>query len=223
MWITRLYYFEPGDRLIGTARSLFSSEAHLFSVDPSTGAAEVVESWLDGDVEGMPDALTALGEAPTRHEQLLPVIVAGPGASGTEWSTELWLFNPASTAVRVSLRRVTRPEQVRDLTLPAHGSLGVADALAWVGGGASGDGSTHDALAVTSDYRWGEQLAVAARVSTPDQGSGGRYGHEVLAVPGQVGYSNHTPYKVGDEEIYQLRHLHNSRRPLWWSVREGFE
>ena len=106
------------------------------------------------------------------------------------------VYNPSAEPTTVTARRVVKPAVARTVELPAHGSLRVADALAWLGGGVSGDGVTHDALVLTSPYRWGAQVVATSRVWTPaldpsERVRGGTMGQGVPAVPGTAGYSNH--------------------------------
>ena len=145
----------------------------------------------------MPWTLARLpAEPPTTYEQTIPIVVKASGRGGTWWSSELWLYNPSAEPTTVTARRVVKPAVARTVELPAHGSLRVADALAWLGGGASGDGVTHDALVLTSPYRWGAQVVATSRVWTPaldpsERVRGGTMGQGVPAVPGTAGYSNH--------------------------------
>lgn len=79
-----------------------------------------------------------------------------------------------------------------------HASWHASDALGWLGGGPSGDGTQHDALLITSLYRLGAQLVASARVYTPsddgvERARGGSMGHGVPAVPSRWGYSSHLP------------------------------
>jgi hypothetical protein len=139
------------------------------------------------------------GTLPSEYVQTVPIVAHTPGVNGTFWTSELWFFNPSSEPMTVRLRRVAAPnDPEKTIDLPAHGSLAVADALAWAGGGPGGDGVTHDAFVITSPYRWGAQLAVASRSSTPssdptERAAGGTLGHAVPAVPGRTGYTNHLP------------------------------
>jgi hypothetical protein len=133
-------------------------------------------------------------QPPETHTQTVPIVAHAPGRSGTFWVSDLWLFNPSGMATTVRVSRVSAPGVETELEMGAHASFHVADALSWAGGGANGDGTTHDALIVTSPYRWGEQLVAASRTYTAAQDpglEGGTYGHAVVAVPGLVGFSNH--------------------------------
>ncbi|MEA2237004.1 MAG: hypothetical protein QOC81_1728 [Thermoanaerobaculia bacterium] len=136
-------------------------------------------------------SMTAVPELlPERYLQLIPAIGEAPGTNGTFWHSDLWLYNPASDAVDVTLRRVARPDITIMVRLAAHGSLAMRDVLKTLGGGPAGDGVTTDALVIDAPYRWGAQLAAYSRTytSAPD---GGTYGQSVPAVPSAVGYSNH--------------------------------
>jgi hypothetical protein len=141
----------------------------------------------------LPVTMTSLGEPPESLEQLLPVVAHTPGVNDTFWTSDLWLFNPSSEPTTVTLRRVAAPGQACTVELAGHASTRIADALAFLGGGPGGDGAAHDAVLVTSPYRWGEQLVAASRTFTAAEG-GGTFGHAVTAAPGRAGYSNHLVY-----------------------------
>ncbi len=148
--------------------------------------------------DAMPRTLTRLPATPPEsYTQTVPIVVRAPGRGGTYWSSDLFLYNPSATSTVVTVRRVAAPgARPLSVVLPGHGSWFVRDALAWAGGGVSGDGVTHDALVLESPYRWGEQVVASARVSTPssepsERAAGGTMGQAVVAVPGTVGYSNH--------------------------------
>jgi len=146
-------------------------------------------------------AMTALPQRlPQTYTQTIPIVARTTGRRGTDWTSDLWLFNPSSEATRVTLSRLGRPEVEKVVALPGHGSVRVDDVLTWLGGGPSGDGVRHDALVVESPYRWGENVVAVARVWTPDpdpelRARGGTMGQAVPAVPGRVGYSNHLAYE----------------------------
>jgi len=138
-----------------------------------------------------PDAVTAVPDPlPERYVQLIPAIGETPGRNDTLWRSDLWLYNPSSDPVDVKIRRVVKPDQTKTYSIAAHASLSIPDALKAFGGGASGDGTTLDALVIDAPYRWGSQLVASSRTytSSPD---GGTYGQSVPAVPSIVGYSNH--------------------------------
>jgi len=147
---------------------------------------------------GRPMTMTALGEPPALYEQLLPIVVDAPGLGGTHWTSELWLYNPSPLPTTVVLRRVVAPEVEREVDLGGHASVKISDAMAFLGAGPAGDGTTHDALVLTSPWRWGEQVVVVSRAATPAPG-GGSFGHAVTAAPGRVGYSNHLVYEGNPE------------------------
>ncbi|MBI4916708.1 MAG: hypothetical protein HY825_12745 [Acidobacteria bacterium] len=152
----------------------------------------------NGPYDPMPWTLARLPETlPSTYEQTLPIVVHTPGNNQTYWTSDVWLYNPSSSATTVSIRRVTAPTAPpRTLDLAPHASVRISDALTWAGGGPTGDGAKHDALVLNSPYRWGEQLQVASRVFTPssdpaERDAGGTMGQGVVAVPGRLGYSNH--------------------------------
>jgi len=197
--ITSTLHYSPWDSLLVIVSS--TEEIALYSVAPDTGDGTLLASWpLSNDRDGAPNALASVGPPPGRYEQLVPIIGGGRGRHGTDWTTELWLYNPAPVEQDVQLRRVTRPESVFTMTLAPHASSTIPDALTWLGGGDNGDGTDHEALVVTAQSHWGAELVIAGRISTPGSG-GGRYGHAVTAVPSRVGYSNHTQYAVPDDEL----------------------
>ena len=155
------------------------------------------------------------GDPPSEYTRTIPIVVHTAGKNGTFWTSDLYLYNPSSEPMIVSVRRVTKPAETRAVNLPAYGSAAIPDALAWAGGGPSGDGVKHDALVLTSPYRWGENLVAAARVWTPDsdpelRAAGGTMGQAVPAVPDIVGYSNHLAWDNNEEEastgVYQNQH-----------------
>jgi hypothetical protein len=151
-------------------------------------------------IQPIPSSLGVLpGTLPSQYVQTVPIVAHTSGVNGTFWTSEVWFYNPSSEPMMVQLRRVAEPDDPeKTIDLPAHGSLAVADALAWAGGGPGRDGVIHDAFVITSPYRWGEQLVVASRSSTPssdliERAAGGTLGHAVPAVPGRTGYTNHLP------------------------------
>ncbi len=148
--------------------------------------------------------------------QLVPIVSRTTGINNTFWTSDLWLLNPSAAEMAVTIRRVVKPETFTTVTLPAHGSLRIPDALAWLGGGDAGDGVKADALVLTAPYRWGANLVAAARVSTPASG-GGSYGQAVPAVPSVAGYSNHLPYYPEDTDAY-YNIPWEERRPATFSL-----
>ncbi len=199
-----LVYHAPSGSLFGTAFDYTGGSAQsrgyvTFRADPDSGVLEALGEWTGGRSLGSPFTWAAAGMPPASHEQTVPIVAAGPGRRGTHWSTELWLYNPSAATQTVTLRRVTRPDQGRVVVIPGRGSLGVDDVLGFVGGGPGGDGTGHEALVVTAESRWGEELVVGGRISTADPVTGGRFGHAVPAVPGRVGYSNHIQYLRGED------------------------
>jgi len=140
------------------------------------------------------------GDLPATKVQTIPIVVHAAGRNGTFWTSDLYLYNPSADPVTVSVRRVAKPGETKTVELPGHGSRTISDVLTWAGGGPEGDGVDHDALVLTTPYRWGENLVAAARVWTPDsdpglRARGGTMGQAVPAVPGTVGYSNHLPWE----------------------------
>lgn len=145
-----------------------------------------------------PLAITRLAaDLPTSYEQVVPAVGNGPGAYGTYWRSDLWLFNPAPTPAPVRLRRVTRPEIAETIELPPRGSAELSDVLRRLGGGpvdVGGDGTVTDALVITSPYQLGEQVAAYSRNYTHAAGDRGTYGQAIPAVPTRYGYSTHLPH-----------------------------
>jgi hypothetical protein len=160
------------------------------TADPNA-AAFVERSDMRDLTQPRIDSTAAISDPlPDRYVQVVPAIGETPGAGGTLWHSDLWLYNPAADAIDVTLRRVVKPQQVTTRHFAAHSSLALRDVLKTLGGGPSGDGVTTDALVIDAPYRWGAQLAAYSRTYTagPD---GGTYGQSVPAVPSAVGYSNH--------------------------------
>lgn len=148
---------------------------------------------------GLPLALTTLApHLPEIYEQVLPAIGKGPGAAGTFWRSDVWIFNPSDQPVTFSMRRVSKPQVAVQMELPAHGSTELADVLGRLGGGPAsggGDGVITDALVIESPYRWGAQLTVYSRTFTTTPDGKGTYGQSVPAVPSHDGYSTQLPDK----------------------------
>ena len=194
-WRLFALHLDPGrNRLFGTAANYWGVHEELgslfFALDRELS---LVETYEFDEGYGLPIALTSLGAPAATYEQTIPAISKTPGRLGTYWTTELWLYNPSGEATTVSMRRVASPDVDQVVDLPPHGSRKIGDILGWMGGGPDGDGVANDALVLTSPSRWGEQLVVASRTSTPNP-EGGSYGVAVPAVPDSVGYSNHLPY-----------------------------
>ncbi|HYS55799.1 MAG TPA: hypothetical protein VER58_18725 [Thermoanaerobaculia bacterium] len=127
---------------------------------------------------------------PELYTQLLPAVADTPGANGTYWRSDAWLFNPSDAPMDVMLRRVSRPAVVKRLTLIARASVKIANILRELGGGVSGDGAATDAVVIESPFRTHTQLSVYSRTYTASA-DGGTYGQAIPAVPALVGYSNH--------------------------------
>ena len=183
----------------------FFDERYFFSIDPLNGDRVDYDLPELGILEFYPVSMTSFGEMPERFEQLLPIIAETPGRNDTFWTTDLWFFNPSAQSTTVEVSRITTPDQTMTVELPAFGSRHITNVLAWVGGGAGGDGTTHDALRFVSDYRWGQQLVAAARIWTADTDTGGSFGHVVTAVPYPWAYSNHERWLREDDEVYNVQ------------------
>ena len=156
------------------------------------------DSWEEGSAIPLTFA-TVPTQLPSTYEQVVPVIGNGPGANGTYWRSDIWLYNPSAEPVSFTLRRVGGTATVREQVLAPHASLKIADVHRSLGGGPAsigGDGIVTDALVITSSYRWGQQLVAYSRTFTesahPDE-RGGTYGQAVPAVPSRTGYSTHLP------------------------------
>lgn len=136
----------------------------------------------------------ATARAPATYHQVVPVIGAALGVNGTRWASDLWLYNPSDARIKVQMRRITTGATT-EYTLLSHGTLKIPDVLRALGGGPlamGGDGVPVDALAVTSPYQEGAQLAVYSRTYT-NAPRGGTRGQGVPGVPTAVGYSTHLP------------------------------
>lgn len=191
-------YFPPLDSFFQVFRYGGGLEDRLVrqSIDLMTG--EVIDQWVHGDPLEKPqnDSMAFLpGTLPEEWVQVIPAIGHGPGANGTRWRSDLYLYNPSAEVMRVVLRRVSHVARTYEYVLDANESLEVEDVLKQLGGGPvseGGDGVVTDALVVTAPYAWGEQLSVYSRTytfSTSDGEMGGTYGQAVPAVPSHVGYS----------------------------------
>jgi hypothetical protein len=159
------------------------------TTDPNA-TAFIERSNYNDSTQNRIDSTAAVSDPlPDRYVQVVPAIGETPGANGTFWHSDLWLYNPAADAIDVTLRRVARPQQTTQHLAP-HASVALRDILKTLGGGPSGDGVTTDALVIDAPYRWGAQLAAYSRTYTAGS-DGGTYGQSVPAVPSAVGYSNH--------------------------------
>jgi hypothetical protein len=137
------------------------------------------------------DATTAIPVTlPDRYVQMIPAVGELHGLNGTFWRSDLWLYNPADSDVDVTIRRVTKPEQLSVQHLAAHGSVAMRNVLNMMGGGSAGDGVTLDALVIDAPYHWGAQLSAYSRTFT-EASDGGTYGQAIPAVPTTTGYSTH--------------------------------
>ncbi len=146
------------------------------------GADIVVQRTTDGTFHSV--VASPVTESNT-YTQLLPAAADGPGANGTYWRSDVWLFNPAASAVDVTMRRVMRSDAELHLTLPAHASYKLPNVLQKLGAGPS-----VDAVVIESSLVADAPLRVYSRTYTPGA-SGGSYGEAIPAVPSLVGYSNH--------------------------------
>jgi hypothetical protein len=193
-FLSALYYHPVRQRLFGVlSRKAYTSppaEWLLFSVDPANGDA--VRHGVDLGEHYPPFTLTSFGAEPEVHAQLIPIVADAVGRHLERWRTDLWLYNPSGAGTTVRVSRLRRPDVAEEIPLPPHGSRRLADVLLTLGGGPGGDGVTHDALRVSSGFRWGEQVVAFARIWTRDVATGGTFGHAVPAVPAPYGYSNHS-------------------------------
>ena len=150
---------------------------------------------------GFPHWMASLAASPPVEKlQTVPIVVDAPGRNGTRWRTTLWLYNPSAAPIEVELSRVTAPDQTHVLELPGHGSMTIDEPLVLLGGGPAGDGATHDAIQVRSEYRFAKNVVAVARVWTGD--ASGTFGQAVPAVPDDVGYSNHEAPVEERNEFY---------------------
>lgn len=192
-----LHHHSPADKLYGILQapplSVTTRPALLFSLDPST---HDVEERLNDRFHAF--TFASLGAQPGLHEQLIPIVADTLGHQGVHWQTYLWLYNPSDTTTTVTLRRLLSPDATHTVVLAGHGSVRIDDVLLVLGGGLTGDSTTHDALFVSSEYRWAEQITAHARIWTRDPATGGTFGHAVPAVPAPWGYSNHSTNPMDD-------------------------
>jgi hypothetical protein len=193
-YLSALHYHPPEGLLYGVLHrrpnSLTDRLSLLFSLDPSTGEAREITGLYDEDYP--PFTFASFGAHPRTFEQIIPIVADTRGAHGGRWHTDLWLYNPSSEPTTVSVNRLRTADEPVELTLNGHGSLHIGDVLQTLGGGADGDGTKHDALFLSSEYRWAEQVVAVGRIWMRDSGSGGTYGHSVPSVPAPYGYSNHS-------------------------------
>jgi hypothetical protein len=215
-------------------------------LDAELRITDVYGTWgsrEDDPKERVPWTFAAFStQPPPEHVQAVPIIAHTPGRNGTLWTSDLWLYNPSATATTVRVRRVSTPSAAeKTIELAPRGSWHVDDALAWAGGGPGGDGVAHEALVITSPYRWGEQVVAVSRCATlssdpVEAAAGGTMGHAVVAVPGRVGYSNHILRQEEDgsppalllleDRASQFRHnlgvVNDGGEPLeltlWWGM-----
>ncbi len=150
---------------------------------------------------GFPHWMASLAASPPAEKlQTVPIVVDAPGRNGTRWRTRLWLYNPSGAPIEVELSRVTAPDQTHVVELPGHGSKVIDEPLVLLGGGPAGDGVTHDAVQVCSEYRFAQNVVAVARVWTGN--ASGTFGQAVPAVPDDVGYSNHEAPVEERNEFY---------------------
>jgi hypothetical protein len=193
-YLSALHFHPPAGLLFGVLHrrpnSFTDRLSLLFSLDPSTGEAHEITGLYDEDYP--PFTFASFRAPPETFEQIIPIVADTKGAQGGRWHTDLWLFNPSGEPTTVAVTRLRAPDHPMEITLAGHGSLRIEDVLRALGGGTGGDGTKHDALFLSSEYRWAEQVAVVGRVWMRDPDSGGTYGHSVPSVPAPFGYSNHS-------------------------------
>jgi hypothetical protein len=204
-----LYHDSLTDRFFASATH--GTQSKLYVLDSELVLLDTLATWdwaPGGPKEAVPWTLARIPEAPPAvFEQTVPVVANTPGRNGTYWTSDLWFYNPSNEAAVVGIRRVAAPTlPTRTLELLPHGSVRILDALSWVGGGPSGDGTRHDALVLTSPYRLGEQVVGASRTYTlssdpVERANGGTMGQAVIGVPSRLGYSNHT--QTLDDPIWE--------------------
>lgn len=189
---TESFAYAPHDDAVYLSEvDIGTNRFSLLKKSVSTLADEVVDGAVPGKQN---DAITNVpAMLPTDYVQVVPAVGEGPGAQGTYWHSDVYLFNPSDQAMSVAVRRVARPSKRIEFVLDPHSSKKIAGALHVVGGGPvadGGDGVVTDALVVESPYVWGRQLAVYSRTFTAS--TSGTYGQAVPAVPDIVGYSTHS-------------------------------
>jgi hypothetical protein len=186
--------------LVGSHNGAFVDPDQFVAFDdqlqPTTTYASY-NTWDPKPLPPMPISFAQLsGLLPEEHEQTIPVVGHARGEKDTFWTSDLWLYNPSDQPTTATIRRVSTTGSTKTIELGAHASTRINDALAWVGGGPAGDGAEHDALVITTPYRWGAQLIATSRTFTPApepelRAAGGSMGHAVTSVPTRLGYTNH--------------------------------
>ena len=203
MWLEKLFYHPTRKFFVIEWLPAGPKQGRVTVLDDNLEKRLVDDTVSKSGGPVLPIAFAAFaGDLPSTKVQMIPIVVHAPGRNGTFWTSDLYLYNPSADPVTVSIRRVAKPDEERTVDLPGHGGTTIPDVLAWAGGGPDGDGIDHDALVLTTPYRWGENLVASARVWTLDSDAalrarGGTMGQAVPAVPGTVGYSNHLPWEGG--------------------------
>lgn len=193
-YVSALHYHPGTGQLYGVLYrrqySLTTRQSLFFTLDPATGAAQELAGVLDDTFP--PYTFASITDPPSTYEQIMPIVADTRGAHGGQWKTDFWLYNPSTSATTVTITRLRDPASQHLIMLEPHASQHIPDALLALGGGSEGDGIEHDALFITSDYRWAAQVVAQARIWTQDPATGGSFGHAMPSVPAPYGYSNHS-------------------------------
>jgi hypothetical protein len=185
----------PADLAVTEDRLLVTFQTNgggreLYSRSLSDGSERLIKK----DVVSVAVTRPRIGKIAT---QLVPAVGRTPGANGTQWRSDLWIFNPDNQPISFRLRRVTRPDEWHEYELGPHASFAINDVLGALGGGPmseGGDGVTTDALLVEAPHREHAQLSIYTRTWTPSRASGedeGTYGQATPALPSAYGHTNH--------------------------------
>jgi hypothetical protein len=169
----------------GTPDRLNTVEAVILP-SPAPGTVTVRVRGADVPVPAQGFALVATGDLTEALAYRLPVVARAPGANGSLWRTDLWVFNPGAAEQAVSLEWVPSgggTPAASALTLQAMEARTLDDPLLSLFGAAEGVG------AVT--MRSSGPLAVTARIV--NTASGATYGQ---------GYSAFTETFASGDTVY---------------------
>ena len=141
------------------------------------GAHEIELRVMRGSLESRRFRSVVVSEAPLPAQARLPVAAQAPGAGGTEWRTELALFNGGSAPAGIAITLIPDSgpgPQTRQIDLPAGRTISWQRALVDLFGLENSRGAL--SIEATSSVHT-PQIRVASRTFT--ESSGGTYGQFV--------------------------------------------
>jgi PKD repeat protein len=149
-----------------------------------SGAQSITESVSVGGTPCGPSAVMTVDNAKVN------------GLNGTQWRTDVWIFNPASSASSVTLQFLpinlnnANPFTAGPYPVPSKGTLVESDILGWVGS-TLGINFTKTALRVTFANDQNVAPMIVSRTYTPSPGGGtyGQYAPGIGVIPGNPAVS----------------------------------